>query len=315
MEGRKELGRDPLTEGGNDMNEELGLAVVDSKVVVSSRVVAEVFGKEHRDILKAARNLETTEEFNQRNFALVEYRDGKGEMRPEYLLTRDGFTILAMGFTGPKAMRFKEAYINAFNKMEEKLRDRHALNAPQTYPEALRALAEEYEQRAIAEAERDKAVREKAWISEKREATAMGKLGSAMKKIYDLENKLGEGREWKSVRAIDWLLNYFWDTVGSWMAIGHALTKLSRERGYAVMRVDDPLYNKVNAYHVDVIREFKDTLFTVIKPRSCLSAILRLYTEPKLVSMEAPATSQNSALAYVYRIQLSHFTRLNPKRP
>lgn len=40
---------------------------------------------------------------------------------------------------------------------------------------------------------------------DQREATAMGKLGSAMKKIYDLENRLGEGREWKSVRTIDWL--------------------------------------------------------------------------------------------------------------
>lgn len=224
------------------MNEELGLTVVDSKVVVSSRVVAEVFGKEHKNVLRDITCLDCTEEFNRLNFEPVKYRDGKGEMRPEYLLTRDGFTILAMGFTGPKAMQFKEAYINAFNRMEAELRDRYALKTPQTYPEALRALAKEYEERAIAVAERDKAIKEKAWISEKREATAMGKLGSAMKKIYDLENKLGEGREWKSVRAIDWLLNYFWDTVGSWMAIGHALTKLSRERGYVVMRVDDPLY-------------------------------------------------------------------------
>lgn len=224
------------------MNEELGLAVVDSKVVVSSRVVAEVFGKDHHNVLKAIKALQCTPEFIGVNFNANTFIDSIGRSLPEVLMTRDGFTILAMGFTGPKAMQFKEAYINAFNRMEAELRNRYAVKAPQTYPEALRALAEEYEQRAIAEAERDKAVREKAWISEKREATAMGKLGSAMKKIYDLENKLGEGREWKSVRAIDWLLNYFWDTVGSWMAIGHALTKLSRERGYAVMRVDDPLY-------------------------------------------------------------------------
>ena len=242
------------------MNEELGLTVVDSKVVVSSRVVAEVFGKEHKHVMESIRNLECTEEFGRSNFRPSYYTTIQNKEVPEYLLTRDGFTILAMGFTGPKATQFKEAYINAFNRMEAELRNRHALKAPQTYPEALRALAEEYEQRAIAEAERDKAVREKAWISEKREATAMGKLGSAMKKIYDLENKLGEGREWKSVRAIDWLLNYFWDTDAAGRAVGHALTKLSRELGYVVMRVDDPLYNKVNAYHVDVIREFRDTL-------------------------------------------------------
>lgn len=151
------------------------------------------------------------------------------------------------------SIRKHGAYLSP-SKIEEVLSD------PDTIIRLATTLKQEKEQRAIAEAERDKAIKEKAWISEKREATAMGKLGSAMKKIYDLENKLGEGREWKSVRAIDWLLNYFWDTVGSWLAIGHALTKLSRELGYDVMRVDDPLYNKVNAYHVDVIREFKDIL-------------------------------------------------------
>jgi len=187
------------------MNEELGLAVVDSKVVVSSRVVAEVFGKDHHNVLKAIKALQCTPEFIGVNFNANTFIDSIGRSLPEVLMTRDGFTILAMGFTGPKAMQFKEAN-NAFNRMEAELRDRHALKAPQTYPEALRALAEEYEQRAIAEAERDKAVREKAWISEKREATAMGKLSAAVKKITDLENRLGEGREWKSVRAIEWLL-------------------------------------------------------------------------------------------------------------
>lgn len=195
---------------------------------------------------------------------------GRGGFREGTQLTiipeRDVYRLI-MRSKLPGAERFEEwvvgevlpsirkhgAYLSP-SKIEEVLSD------PDTIIRLATTLKQEKEQRAIAEAERDKAIKEKAWISEKREATAMGKLGSAMKKIYDLENKLGEGREWKSVRAIDWLLNYFWDTVGSWMAVGHALTKLSRELGYAVMRVDDPLYNKVNAYHVDVIREFKDIL-------------------------------------------------------
>jgi len=200
------------------MNEELGLVVVDSKVVVSSRVVAEVFEKEHKDVLRAIRNLETTEEFRERNFApmqeVVKMPTGGVRQDPIYLLTRDGFTILAMGFTGPKAMRFKEAYINAFNKMEEELRQKKQASIEDMYsilasPDAILKIAsswkQEKEQRAIAEAERDKAIREKAWISEKREATAMGKLGAAVKKINTLEDKLGEGKKWKSVRAIKWL--------------------------------------------------------------------------------------------------------------
>ena len=214
------------------MNEELGLVVVDSKVVVSSRVVAEVFEKRHDNILREIKNLECTSEFTALNFEGSTYCDITGRSLPEVLMTRDGFTILAMGFTGPKAMRFKEAYINAFNKMEAELRNRYALKTPQTYPEALRALAKEYEERAIAEAERDKAVREKAWISEKREATAMGKLSVAVKKINTLENQLGIGTMWKSVRAIKWLDDYFWNHDGAKKAVGHALSRLSAKLEY-----------------------------------------------------------------------------------
>jgi phage regulator Rha-like protein len=58
-------------------------------------------------------------DFDQRNFARVEYKDRKGQMRPEYLLSRDGFAVLAMGFTGARALMFKLAYIKAFNALEQ----------------------------------------------------------------------------------------------------------------------------------------------------------------------------------------------------
>ena len=93
-----------------------------NEAVTSSRLVAEYFGKQHKSILRAIKNLNCSKEFNEHNFAPVEYTDRKGEIRPEYLMTKDGFTILAMGFTGAKAMQFKEAYINAFNKMESLLK-------------------------------------------------------------------------------------------------------------------------------------------------------------------------------------------------
>lgn len=107
----------------------INLIKKDNKVVVSSREIAENFEKEHSKVLRAIRNLECSKEFNEANFGLVEYEDKKGEKRTEYLMTRDGFTLLAMGFTGKKAMQFKEAYIEAFNKMEGTLRniDRNAV--------------------------------------------------------------------------------------------------------------------------------------------------------------------------------------------
>lgn len=93
--------------------------------VTTSRAVAEQFGKNHKEVLRAIENtitqLKETEEgrtFNERNFAPISLRDAKNREKPAYLLTRDGFTLLAMGFTGAKAVQFKVAYINAFNRME-----------------------------------------------------------------------------------------------------------------------------------------------------------------------------------------------------
>ena len=89
----------------------------------TSLIVAQAFEKEHKDVLRAISNLECSEEFNERNFAPVEYKDAKGEMRPAYRMTRDGFSFLAMGFTGKKAAAWKEKFLEAFNAMEQTLLD------------------------------------------------------------------------------------------------------------------------------------------------------------------------------------------------
>lgn len=89
--------------------------------VTTSLKVAEVFGKQHKDVLRKITTLECSKDFNERNFALVTYQDGKGEARPAYEMTKDGFIFVVMGFTGAKAAATKEAYINAFNWMAEQL--------------------------------------------------------------------------------------------------------------------------------------------------------------------------------------------------
>ncbi len=98
------------------------LATVAGQITATSLQLAEHFGKLHKDVLRAIRNMECSAEFNGRNFAPVDYIDEKGESRPMYRITRDGFAFLAMSFTGKEAARWKEAYIDAFNAMEAKLR-------------------------------------------------------------------------------------------------------------------------------------------------------------------------------------------------
>lgn len=140
--------------------------------VTTSRAVAEQFGKSHKNVIRDIENLLTqlsqsnfgsansadqelsqlkiepanalsdtsSAEFAERNFTLIDYTDTQGKPRPEYLLTRDGFTLLAMGFTGTKALQFKVAYINAFNRMEMLLRGGLSSNALLSIENRLQAL-------------------------------------------------------------------------------------------------------------------------------------------------------------------------------
>ncbi len=90
--------------------------------------MAEHFRKNHKDVLRDIRVTieKCSHEFNERNFAPVEYTDAKGEKRPMYILSKDGFMMVAMGYTGAEAMRMKKAYIARFNEMEKALQ----ANAP-----------------------------------------------------------------------------------------------------------------------------------------------------------------------------------------
>lgn len=102
------------------------LTVIDGKITTTSNQVAEHFGKRHDAVLRAIRNLECSADFRLRNFVetVVSRENPSGGAAIEskaYRLTRDGFAFLAMGFTGKEAAQWKEAYINAFNKMEAEL--------------------------------------------------------------------------------------------------------------------------------------------------------------------------------------------------
>ena len=123
----------------------LGLTERDGKAVVSSRNIARVFEKEHRRVLQDVRTIaETDLVWGLHNFVQSAYTNEQNKSQPEYLITRDGFTLLVMGYTGEKAMRFKKAYIAAFNEMESRF-------APRNYKEALLALVAAEEKKEALE--------------------------------------------------------------------------------------------------------------------------------------------------------------------
>lgn len=90
--------------------------------VTNSLLVADGFEKDHKNVLRDIENLTCSQEFRRLNFALSSYKNSQNKTHPMYIMTKDGFIFLAMGYTGEKASAFKEKYINAFNKMEQELK-------------------------------------------------------------------------------------------------------------------------------------------------------------------------------------------------
>lgn len=94
----------------------------DRQAVTDSLKVAETFEKEHRNVLKRARNLTAQNGAVEKMFFESTYINQQGHEQPLIYMNRDGFTLLAMSFTGKKALDFKLKYIQAFNKMEKRIR-------------------------------------------------------------------------------------------------------------------------------------------------------------------------------------------------
>ncbi|EAH6773483.1 phage antirepressor Ant [Campylobacter coli] len=103
-------------------NVEVNLNIKENKVFINSLDLAKVFNKNHKDVLETTKN-QPQNDFTESNFILSTYKDKKGELRPCYNLTRDGFSLLVMGFTGEKAYKWKIEFIKAFNEMEKRLRN------------------------------------------------------------------------------------------------------------------------------------------------------------------------------------------------
>lgn len=99
------------------------------KIVTSSQAVAYYFEKQHRNVLRSIRGM-LKNEHTQEMFFEYRYTDTQnGKTYPAFLMNRDGFSLLAMGFTGKKALEWKIRYIQAFNEMEKKLKEQENVTA------------------------------------------------------------------------------------------------------------------------------------------------------------------------------------------
>ena len=102
----------------------------DKQVVTTSLKVAEIFEKEHKNVMQSIKNLTAENSAVKKMFVEDSYLNSRNQQQPMYYMNRDGFTLLAMGFTGSKAMEFKLKYIDAFNKMEKQIKEETKFRLP-----------------------------------------------------------------------------------------------------------------------------------------------------------------------------------------
>lgn len=126
---------------------EIVLSTKSGEPVASSRQVAENFGKEHKDTLESIRQILAAENSATKSMFYETTFENRGKQYPMYLMNRDGFTLLAMGFTGKAALEWKLKYIAAFNEMEKKLTEQPQLTRSQLLATALIAAHEELEEK------------------------------------------------------------------------------------------------------------------------------------------------------------------------
>lgn len=122
---KQKVVRNIKPQGGGNL-EDLVL-IRNNKAVCTSLQVAEKFERKHKNVIKSIENLlemDSAQKLAQW-FSKGKYKDSSGKENPIYYMNRDGFTVLVMGFNGKKALEWKIKYINAFNTMEEILRERN----------------------------------------------------------------------------------------------------------------------------------------------------------------------------------------------
>ena len=205
--------------------ENLIIRTEDGKLVVSSRQVAKDFGKEHNDTKKRIRELiRDMGEISHNYFILSKYKDSLNRSQEEYLLTRDGFSLLVMGFTGTKALEWKLKYIEAFNTMERKLKE---ISKPDSY------MIDDPIERA------------KRWIEEREQ---YNKVAAELEEQNSFVNKISESNGSMLVREVAKLASKGNITIGE-----KALWNKLREWGYISRKSTEPMQSAINAGWFEVI--------------------------------------------------------------
>ena len=218
------------------------------QVKTNSVLVAKVFNKEHGKVMRDIANLKCSNDFRAANFGLSSYVNEQNKEFPMYEMTKDGFTFLVMGYTGQKAAEFKEAYINAFNKMEAELKNQQTkqLSAAESLLQSVQLLVAHERQLAILE---------------HNQKNMQGAISSLYDKVYGMQFETDMVKQ-KLNNEID-----RYTVIGYCSAhnipmtrkeaaiIGGTCSRMCKKRNILVESIADPRFGKVNTYPSELIAE------------------------------------------------------------
>lgn len=128
---------------------------------------------------------------------------------------------------------------------------------PKSFPDALRMIADIEEEKQLALEQRDYYKRTKAEIGNRREATAMATASAAIRQRDALADKLGEGKHYKQVKAIPWLLEVFNESAGMYSQVGRKLSQLGERMGLSPRIKEDNQYGTIKIHHMEVIEALR----------------------------------------------------------
>lgn len=125
------------------------VTTVQGKVFTTSQKIANYFGKNHKNVLRKIRQTisECPDDFSRLNFEPADFIDKNGEVQPMFKLSKDGYMLVVMGFTGSAAMQIKVRYIQAFNWMAEQLNRWHEVGEEAQHRHALKVAKSEVKAR------------------------------------------------------------------------------------------------------------------------------------------------------------------------
>lgn len=221
----------------------------DDQVLTTSLKVAEVFEKEHKHVLDAVRKLFTAENSAVKQmFQESTYLNERNQSQPMFVMNRDGFTLLAMGFNGKKALDFKIAYIDAFNKMEAELKSQQTkqLSAAESLLQSVQLLVAHERQLAILE---------------HNQKNMQGAISSLYDKVYGMQFETDMVKQ-KLNNEID-----RYTVIGYCSAhnipmtrkeaaiIGGSCSRMCKKRNIPLESIADPRFGKVNTYPSELIAE------------------------------------------------------------